>query len=144
MSTQQPKVGLGVIVVNEAGKFLVMKRKGSHAPYWSIPGGKLELGETFENGAVRELKEELDIIIIEPQVIAVTNNLKTYDAEGVHFISVILVAKSFTGVPEIMEPTKCTEVRWVSAHNLPQPHFEASEAGVRCFLNNVSYVNAFA
>ncbi len=93
MSSEKPRVGLGIIIENGKGQILVMKREGKHAPYWSIPGGKLELGETFEDGAARELKEELDIDIKDPQVIAVTNNLKTYEAEGLHFISVILTAR---------------------------------------------------
>lgn len=141
MSSQHPRTGLGIIIENKAGQILVMKREGSHAPYWSIPGGKLELGETFEEGATRELKEELDIDIESPKVIAVTNNLKTYEAEGAHFISIILLAKTFKGEPKIMEPNKCTELRWVDPHDLPQPHFDASELGVRCYLQGVPYVN---
>jgi 8-oxo-dGTP diphosphatase len=141
MSSDKPRVGIGVIIENGKGQILVAKREGIHAPYWSIPGGKLELGETFEDGAKRELKEEHDVDIEDPQVIAVTNNLRTYEAEGVHFISIILVVKSFKGKPKIMEPEKCTEIRWVDAHDLPQPHFDASELGVRCYLKNVPYIS---
>ena len=43
-----PRVGVGVILLNPQGKILLGKRKGSHAPYWSIPGGHLEHGESFE------------------------------------------------------------------------------------------------
>jgi 8-oxo-dGTP diphosphatase len=141
MSSEHPRVGLGIIVKNDKGQILVMKREGSHAPYWSIPGGKLELSETFEDGAARELKEELDIDIEDPKVIAVTNNLKTYEAEGVHFISIILLVKTFRGDPRIMESDKCTELRWVDPHKLPQPHFDASELGISCYLQEVPYVS---
>lgn len=140
MNSQHPRVGLGIIVENGKGQILVIKREGNHAPYWSIPGGKLELGETFEEGAARELKEELDIYIEGPAVIAVTNNLKTYETEGTHFISIILLAKTFEGEPKIMEPNKCTAIRWVDPGNLPQPHFDASELGVRCYLEDVPYI----
>lgn len=141
MRSQQPRVGLGVIVKNDTGQILVMKRAGDHAPFWSIPGGKLELGETFEAGATRELREELSIDIVDPKVIAVTNNLQTYKAEGAHFISVILLVKTFKGQLKIMEPHKCTELQWVDPHNLPQPHFDASELGVRCYVQGMPYVN---
>lgn len=141
MSSQHPHVGLGIIIENSEGQILVIKREGSHAPFWSIPGGKLELGETFEDGAIRELKEELDIDLKSPKVIAVTNNLKTYEAEGAHFISIILLAKTFKGQLKIMEPHKCTEFRWVDPHDLPGPHFDASELGVRCYLQKVPYVS---
>ncbi|MCF3098376.1 NUDIX domain-containing protein, partial [Aeromonas australiensis] len=46
MSTLYPRVGVGVILTNAQGQVLLGKRKGSHAPYWSIPGGHLELGES--------------------------------------------------------------------------------------------------
>lgn len=46
--TSEPKVGIGVIIVKDDGHILVGKRKASHTPYWSIPGGHLELGESFE------------------------------------------------------------------------------------------------
>jgi len=141
MSTQHPRVGLGIVVENDKGQILVIKREGSHAPYWSIPGGKLKLGETFEKGVIRELKEEFDIDIKNPQVIAVTNNLKTYEAEGLHFISIILLARTFEGKPKIMEPDKCTQIRWVDPHHLPQPHFDASELGVRCYIQKMPYVS---
>jgi ADP-ribose pyrophosphatase YjhB (NUDIX family) len=118
-----------------------MKREGNHAPYWSIPGGKLELGETFEDGAARELKEELGIDADVLKVIAITNNLKTYEAEGAHFISIILVVKNFKGTPKIMEPDRCTEIKWVDPHDPPRPHFDASELGIQCYLQGVPYVS---
>lgn len=46
MSTLYPRVGVGVILTNSQGQVLLGKRKGSHAPYWSIAGGHLELGES--------------------------------------------------------------------------------------------------
>ena len=51
MNHPRPKVGVGVIIVNDAGKILVGKRKGSFAEFYSIPGGHLEMGETFEEAA---------------------------------------------------------------------------------------------
>jgi len=87
----RPRVGLGVIVVNRDGKVPEWQKKRRPAPHYSIPGGHLNLGETFEAGAIREVKEETDIDIKNPEVIAVTNNLETYQSEGLHYISVILL-----------------------------------------------------
>jgi ADP-ribose pyrophosphatase YjhB (NUDIX family) len=140
MDKLRPKVGLGVIIKNKDGQILVMQRTGSHAPYWSIPGGHLELGESFEDGIVREAKEELDITIRNPKVIAVTNNLRTYEKEGLHYISVILLVDDFVGKPKNMEPNKCLAVQWVAPNRLPKPHFDASEMGVKCYLRAVPYI----
>ncbi|MGE0206744.1 MAG: NUDIX hydrolase [Candidatus Babeliales bacterium] len=132
------RVGIGVIIEHN-GKILVGKRINSHAPFWSIPGGKLELGETFEQCAVREIKEETNLIIHDPKVIAITNNLETYKEFGKHYASVILLAKDFTGELKLMEPEKCAEWRWVDPQNLPQPHFDASRDGVACFIKKLFY-----
>lgn len=138
-NTAQPRVGLGVIIVNPKGEILVIKRQGSHAPYYSIPGGSLELGESFEAGAIREVKEETDLDIINPKVIALINNLVTYHEEGVHYAIAALLAKSFTGEPRVVEPEKCGGWMWADPHSLPLPHFHASQMAVECYLKNKFY-----
>ncbi|NLR91590.1 MULTISPECIES: nucleotide triphosphate diphosphatase NUDT15 [Flammeovirga] len=136
----RPKVGVGVIILNKEGKVLIGKRKGSHAPYYSIPGGHLENGETFEEAAIKEVEEETGLHIEHPEVISVTNNLKTYKEFHTHYISVILLVKDFVGEPKIMEPDKCESWGWYTPTNLPLPHFDASEMGIQCYLKNSFYL----
>lgn len=128
-----------MIIVNSDGKILIGKRKGGIAAKYSIPGGHLDLGETFEEGAIREIKEETDLDIVEPKVIAVTNNLETFREEGKHYISIVLLATKFFGELKIMEPEKCDGWSWEDPHNLPEPHFDASRLGVACFIKNSFY-----
>lgn len=135
-----PRIGIGIIIVREDGRILVGKRKGSHAPYWSIPGGHLELGETFEETAIREVQEETGLLIKSPKVIAITNNLKTFQEENKHYISVCLKAKYPGGKAKNREPEKCDGWRWVTPDNLPQPHFEASEQSIACYLQKICYI----
>jgi len=135
----RPRIGLGVVIINHDGKILIGKRKSSHAPYYSIPGGHLDPGETFEIGAIRETKEETNLDIKNPKVIAVTNNLETYRGEGLHYISIILLVQDFSGELKIMEPEKCTEWSWVDPKNLPMPHFNASQMGIACYLEKKFY-----
>ncbi len=134
-----PKVGLGIIIRNEDGKILVGKRKGSHAQKYSIPGGHLEVGETFEVCATREIKEETNLDIRDPKVIAVTNNLETYRAEGKHYIAVILLVTKFSGDLKNTEPDRCEGWSWIDPKKLPEPHFDASRLGVECYLKNSVY-----
>jgi len=130
---------LGIIIVNESGKILVGKRRGAHAKKYSIPGGHLELGETFEAGAIREIKEETDLNIKDPTVIAVTNNLETFREDGKHYISIILLVKQYLGELKNMEPDKCEELIWFDPHELPEPHFDASRLAVQCYLKKSVY-----
>ena len=136
----QPRIGIGVIIENQNGEILVGKRKGSHAPYFSIPGGSLEIGETFESGAIREVLEETGLQISNPRVINVTNNLRTFRESGKHFVSVNLHTTQFTGTPQVMEPLKCEKWFWCDPNDLPKPHFDASEFAVACYLQETFYL----
>jgi len=137
---QRPNVGIGIIIQNAAGEILVGKRKGSHSPFYSIPGGHLEMGETFEAGIKKEVLEETGLTIENPVVINITNNLRTYASTGIHHISVNMFTKNFVGIPKVMEPEKCEKWFWVNPEELPQPHFDASEFAVECFLKKEFYL----
>lgn len=58
------------IVVKHKDKILMCKRNnlGSYAGMWSIPGGKLEDGETSQEGAKREFFEETNINIDDKEI----------------------------------------------------------------------------
>ena len=58
-------IAVACAIVEHTGKVLVTQR-GLHKPeggLWEFPGGKLEAGETAEACIVREITEELDLII---------------------------------------------------------------------------------
>jgi 8-oxo-dGTP diphosphatase len=50
-------------LIQQGGKLLICQRRrdGAFALKWEFPGGKVEAGETYENGLRRELREELGI-----------------------------------------------------------------------------------
>ena len=131
--------GVGVIIVNAQGEILLGKRCGQHAPFWSIPGGHLDEGETFEQCAQREIAEETGLMIAPPRFIGISNNLQTWRAEGKHTVSVCLQTQHPGGTPERKEPDKCAEWRWCSPNALPEPHFEASRNAIDLWLNQNLY-----
>ena len=54
----QPIVGVGAVIIH-GGKVVIVKRRFEPlAGQWSLPGGRLELGETLESGLAREMLEE--------------------------------------------------------------------------------------
>ncbi|MER2474199.1 nucleotide triphosphate diphosphatase NUDT15 [Photorhabdus laumondii] len=133
-------VGVGVVIVNECGQVLLGKRSSKHAPYWSIFGGHVDAGETFEQCAIREIAEETGLTIQSPKVYGICNNLQTYQQEGKHTISVCLLAKHPGGEPKLMEPEKCEQFMWCDPDNLPEPHFEASRNAIKMWQENKFYL----
>ncbi len=52
-------------LINHKNEVLISLRKNKeeYNGYWEYPGGKIESGETIEQGLIREIKEELNIAI---------------------------------------------------------------------------------
>jgi 8-oxo-dGTP diphosphatase len=66
MEEQKPRITSAVLVIYK-GKFLLAERnKDNYNGYWIIPGGGVRFGETIQDAAIREIKEEtnLDVEII--------------------------------------------------------------------------------
>lgn len=115
------RVGVGVFVFRE-GKFSIHKRKGAHgSDTWSLPGGHLELHESFEDTARREVMEETGMTIKNLRFGAVTNDI--FADEDKHYITVWMLSDWDSGEPYITEPDKCDEQRWVTFDDLPEPLF---------------------
>ena len=73
--TKKPKIGIGVIIIKD-NKVLFGKRKNSHGDgTWSLPGGHLEFGESWEDCALREVEEEVGITINNLHFVTATNDI---------------------------------------------------------------------
>jgi 8-oxo-dGTP diphosphatase len=57
----RPEVCVGAVVVDDGRLLLVRRGRGAAAGEWSVPGGRLEAGETVGEAVVRELAEETGI-----------------------------------------------------------------------------------
>ena len=106
-----PKIGVGVLIVKN-GKILIGKRKSPLGNgTWHPPGGHLEYGESPENCAKREVKEETGIEIEDVEFLAVTNDIFP---EGKHYVTLWFIAKWRNGKAKVLEPEKCEEWKWVT------------------------------
>ncbi|MBI3309134.1 MAG: NUDIX domain-containing protein [Candidatus Melainabacteria bacterium] len=122
--TSQIKVGIGILVFKN-GKVLLCKRKGSHgAGEYGGPGGHLEFGESINDCAKRECKEECGVEIKNIRFLCLSN-IKKYD--GKHYIDIGLVAEWKKGEPKVLEPEKAENWNWYSLNKLPKPLFAAEE-----------------
>tara|TARA_Y100000310_G_C19992848_1_gene494906 strand:+ start:60 stop:470 length:411 start_codon:yes stop_codon:yes gene_type:complete len=116
-----PRVGIGVILIKD-GKILVGKRKNSLGDgTWSFPGGHLELNESIEECAKRELREETGLELKNILLGPVTNDI--FEEEKKHYLTLYLIAEHDSGEPTVLEPDSCSEWKWVDWYNMPKPLF---------------------
>ena len=128
-----PRVGVGIII-RKGDQVLLMRRNGSHGKgTWSTPGGHLEHGETPEECAVREAREETGVEVGTPRFRAVTNDV--FPSEGKHYVTLWLEAEYRVGEPLIGAPDEMTSVGWFRWDHLPTPLFIPLENLVagRCY-----------
>lgn len=97
--------------------------------FWEFPGGKLDAGETFQEGLQRELREELGIAVnVCEQIEEVTHS---YPEKTVRlkFFRCRLAA----GEPR---PVHCLALAWISKEELSAYQFPAADAKLLHILEN--------
>ena len=107
-----PRVGVAAIIERD-GQVLLIKRKNAHgAGSWAVPGGHLEHGETPEQCAIRETREEVGIDISGVRFAAITNDVFTEKSR--HYITIWMIASRAKGEPYIAAAREANEVGWFS------------------------------
>lgn len=118
-----PRVGVGTLIYNSLNQILLGERVASHGKNsFGPPGGHLEFGETFEECATREAKEETDLDIDTPVFVGLTNDIFT--EENKHYISIFMKA-SYSETQQIinLEPHKIISWNWYYQDQLPSNLF---------------------
>ena len=115
---QYPMVGVAALILNEGRMLLVKRSKEPSKGLWSIPGGRLELGETIEQAVKREVLEECGVQIDIVRVIEVMDNIQHDDAGKVnyHFVLIDMLANYLSGEPKAQSDAE--ECRWVTSAEL--------------------------
>jgi 8-oxo-dGTP diphosphatase len=117
-ANSQPRVGVGVLLVDGYGRVLLTLRKfPPEAQCWSIVGGKVHFLETIEACAVREALEEVGLKIAIDRLLCITDHLRP--EENQHWVSPAYLGGILDGEPQNCEPDKTQEVRWFAMNELP-------------------------
>lgn len=139
-------VGVGVMILNHKGEILLGLRNVDPAKAdselhlegtWTMPGGKLNYGELFIDGAKREVKEETNIDLIDAEVICINEDKN----EHAHFITIGMLCRDFSGEAKVMEPDEITEWKWFDLHNLPKPLYFPSEKILKNYFEKKFYIS---
>jgi mutator protein MutT len=121
-----PRV-VAAIVVERNGCVLLQRRAvDPRSGYWTFPGGFLEAGETAEEGALRETKEEVGLDVTLGDVLGV------YSRPDVAIV--VVVYRGAAGAGEaIVGDSESSEVRWFAAADIlwGDLAFETTAAALR-------------
>ena len=115
------QVGAGVIMIRNE-RILMGERIGSlGAGTWALPGGQLEMGESIEQCARREVLEETGLVLVSIKKYGFTNDI--FEEERKHHVTLYVTALCPEGEPEVREPDQCRQWKWFEINNLPRPLF---------------------
>lgn len=136
-NSQQPKVGIGVMIL-KGNKVLLGLRKNSHgAGEYAFPGGHLEYQESFKNCALREIAEECGVKVKNLHFQCLSSNSIKYTPH--HYILIGLVADWESGEPQVLEPDRCENWQWFDLNNLPDNLFEMSKLIIDSYQTGKNY-----
>lgn len=138
MDAPRPKVGVGVFIL-KSGKLLLGKRLGErghgHGEYCG-PGGHMEFGETLEECAIRETREEAGIEIENVRFLCLSNILVW---EGKHYIDIGMIADWKSGEPKALEPHVREGWDWYDLDDIPTPLFGNEPLYIEAYKTGKQY-----
>lgn len=113
-----PRAAVGAIVFKEGNILLVKRGRPPAKGQWAIPGGSIQLGETLQQAAEREVLEETGITITAKSPVH-TFDVVDRDPDGrvrFHYVIVDLSADYISGEP--IPGDDADDAAWVGAHRL--------------------------
>lgn len=125
--------GVKVIIRNREGRYLLV-RIGYGARRWTWPGGKVDRGETLEEAARRELREESGLDSISLTEVG----SKEYNWEGkrdtVHFYQGESSSSDLT-----VDGQEIIDAGWFELDKLPEPLSVTVSDAVQVICRGISY-----
>jgi len=111
--------GSVVIMLNEQNDVLLQKR---HDGYWGLPGGLMDLGESFEEVAKREVFEETGLVVENLKLLNVFSGSKYYfkvpNGDELYSVTAVYYTKDISGEMKI-DYSESEKMQYFSINDLP-------------------------
>ena len=118
-------------LVDPDGRVLIAQRPEGKpmAGLWEFPGGKVEAGETPEQSLIRELEEELGIVVKEACLAPLTFASHSYP--DFHLLMPLYICRRWDGLPRSLEGQA---LKWVRPRDLKDQPMPPADAPLIPFL----------
>lgn len=112
--------GSVVIIINEQNEVLLQKR---HDGSWALPGGLMDLGESYEEVAKREVFEETGLVVENLTLLNVFSGSKYYlkveNGDELYSVTAVYYTKKFSGEIKI-DYRESEKMEYFSFYDLPE------------------------
>ena len=126
----------GAVIVRE-GKILFQRRTDNGR--WGLIGGLLEMNETYEQAALREIREETGLEVELDSFLGIfhTHHMVWSNGDAAHVLSAMYTARIVSGEPRIDEESY--ELRFFGRDELPELFAEDHIAALDAYFSGVRY-----
>jgi 8-oxo-dGTP diphosphatase len=107
-------LAVGAIIIDGDRVLLIRRAKPPAQDRWSVPGGKVEPGETLEQACAREVREETGLEVEVGPLVEIVERA----GEGYHYEIHDFHARVRGGT--LAAASDCAEVRWVTLDEAAQ------------------------
>ncbi|WEG12183.1 NUDIX hydrolase [Pullulanibacillus sp. KACC 23026] len=128
--------GAVAIVVDDKGRLLLQQRRFPNGT-WGLTGGLMELGESTEDTARREIYEETGLVVDKLHLITVHSGPKSYvkaqNGDEFYSVTIAYYAEGFTGDLAV-DLDESIQFEWFYPDNLPAQMVGSHRAIINEFL----------
>ena len=110
-----PSVCVGAVAVDDGCLLLVRRRNEPGLGSWSVPGGRVEPGETVQEAVVRELLEETGVEGVCTGLIGVVERI----GDDHHFVILDYAVEVLAPAPP-EAGSDALDARWVALHEVAE------------------------
>jgi len=133
VSNQRPEVAVGAVAVLDDCLLVVRRGHGPGAGEWSVPGGRVEAGETLHEAVVREVWEETGVEVVVDRFLGWVERL----GDDHHFVILDFVVGLLDPDAVPVAGDDAAEVAWVPLHELSEIRLVA---GLHEFLTETGII----